>query len=49
MAKTILEVKNLKKFWWLRVHLVMQETQVQSLLWEDPTCCRATKPLYHNY
>ena len=33
--------------WWLsgRVHLPVQETWVQSLVWEDPTCCRATKPV----
>ena len=34
---------------WLRIHLPVQETQVQSLLQEDPTCLRATKPLCHNY
>ena len=22
---------------------------VQSLVWEDSTCCRGTKPLCHNY
>ena len=33
---------------WLRIHLPVQETQVQSLLQEDPTCLRATKPMYHN-
>ena len=27
----------------------MQGTQVQSLVWEDPTCLGATKPEYHNY
>ena len=27
----------------------MQETQVQSLIQEDPTCCGATKPMRHNY
>ena len=27
----------------------MQVTWVQSLLWEDPTCCGATKPMSHNY
>ena len=27
----------------------MQETQVQSLVWEDPTCHGATKPVHHNY
>ena len=34
---------------WLRIHLPMQGTWVQSLVWEDPTCLRATKPLCHNY
>ena len=28
---------------WLRIHLAMQGTPVQSLVQEDPTCCRATK------
>ena len=23
---------------WLRIHLPMQETWIQSLIWEDPTC-----------
>ena len=27
----------------------MQETLVQSLVWEDPTCGRATKSMRHNY
>ena len=27
---------------WLRIHLPMQQTRVRSLVWEDPTCCRAT-------
>ena len=27
----------------------MQETQVQSLVREDPTCLRAAKPMCHNY
>ena len=34
---------------WLRIHLPMQGTWVQSLVREDPTCHRATKPLCHNY
>ena len=34
---------------WLRIRLPMQGTQVQALVWEDPTCCRATKPVHHNY
>ena len=29
---------------WLRIHLLMQGTQVRSLVWEDPTCRGATKP-----
>ena len=27
----------------------VQGTWVQSLVWEDPTCCRATKPKCYNY
>ena len=34
---------------WLRIHLPMQRTWVQSLIHEDPICYRATKPMYHNY
>ena len=34
---------------WLRIRLPMQGTEVQSLVQEDPTCCRATKPVRHNY
>ena len=34
---------------WLRIRLPMQGTRVRALLREDPTCCRATKPLRHNY
>ena len=34
---------------WLRIRLPMQGTRVQSLVWEDPTCCGATKPVRHNY
>ena len=34
---------------WLRIHLPMQGTRVQSLVWEDSTCHRATKPMRHNY
>ena len=29
---------------WIRVCLPMQVTQVPSLIWENPTCCRATNP-----
>ena len=34
---------------WLRIHLPMQGTRVRALVWEDPTCRRATKPMRHNY
>ena len=27
----------------------MQEAQVRALVWEDPTCRGATKPVRHNY
>ena len=29
---------------WLRIHLAMQETRVQSLVQEGPTCLRGVKP-----
>ena len=36
---------------WLRIHLPMQKTRVPSLVQEGkiPQCCRATKPMCHNY
>ena len=34
---------------WLRIRLPMQGTRVRALVQEDPTCCRATKPVHHNY
>ena len=34
---------------WLRICLLMQGTQVRALVWEDPTCCGATRPVNHNY
>ena len=34
---------------WLRIHLPIQGTRVRARVWEDPTCCRATKPVHHNY
>ena len=34
---------------WLRICLPMQGTRVRVLVWEDPTCCGATKPVSHNY
>ena len=34
---------------WLTICLPMRGTWVRALVWEDPTCRRATKPVYHNY
>ncbi|XP_054936627.1 phosphatidylserine decarboxylase proenzyme, mitochondrial-like isoform X1 [Physeter macrocephalus] len=34
---------------WLRIRLPMQGTRVRPLVWEDPTCRRATKPVRHSY
>ena len=34
---------------WLRICLLMQEIWVQSLVQEDSTCLRATKPMHLNY
>ena len=33
---------------WLWIHLSVQETRLRALVWEDPTGCRATKPVSHN-
>ena len=33
---------------WLRICLPMQGTWVRALVWEDPTCHGATKPVSHN-
>ena len=34
---------------WLGIRLPMQGTQVRALVWEDPTCHGATKPMRYNY
>ena len=34
---------------WLRICLPMQGTWVQALVWKDPTCRGATRPVSHNY
>ena len=48
--------KSIKEQWgaslvaqWLRICLLMQGTQVRALVWEDPTCHGATRPVSHNY
>ena len=33
---------------WLRICLLMQGTRVRALVWEDPTCRGATRPVSHN-
>ena len=47
MVKNLLRASLVAQ--WLRVCLLMQETRVRALLWEDPTCRGATKPVRHNY
>ena len=34
---------------WLRICLPMQGTWVRALVWEDPTCRGAPRPVSHNY
>ena len=34
---------------WLRIRLPMQGTRVRAVVWEDPTCRRAMKPVGYNY
>ena len=34
---------------WLRICLPNQGTRVRALVWEDPTCRGATRPMSHNY
>ena len=34
---------------WIGSHLPVQEMRFQSLVWEDPTCCRAAKPEHHDH
>ena len=51
----ILAYKKICSFWaspvaqWLRNCLLMQGTRVRALVWEDPTCRGATRPVSHNY
>ena len=33
---------------WLRICLPIQGTRVRALVWEDPTCREATRPVSHN-
>ena len=34
---------------WSRIHVPMQETSVQPLIWEDPIFHGATKPMCHSH
>ena len=34
---------------WLRICLPMHGTRVRALVWEDPTCHGATRPMSHSY
>ena len=40
---------SLAAFYSSKIHLPLQKTWVQSLVWEDPTCLGATKPMCPNY
>ena len=45
-------MRQMKTSWvfrWLRLHLPVQGTRVQSLVKEDPTCCGAAKPVCRSY
>ena len=33
---------------WLRICLLMQGTRVRALVWEDPTCRGAARPVGHD-
>ena len=33
----------------LRICLLMQETRVRALVWGDPTCCGAARPVSYSY
>ena len=44
-----LQLKYINKILKKRIHLPMQGTQFRSLVWEEPTCLRATKPVCHNW
>ena len=35
--------------YWLRIRMPVQGASVRALVWEDPTCHGATKPVHHNY
>ena len=59
MPVRIAKMKNSGLPWvvqWLRIcqpkkkkRICQPMMQVQSLVWEDSTCCRGTKPMGHNY
>ena len=34
---------------WLRICLLMQGTRVRALVWEDPACRGAARPMSHKY
>ena len=42
------ENRDFPGVWWIGIRLPIQETRIRSLVQEEPTCCRATKPT-HSY
>ena len=49
IEKIKLQPKGFPGGQWLRICLPMQGTRVRALVWEDPTCRGATRPVSHNY
>ena len=51
LNKKILKICSVASLvtWWLKIHLPMQGTCIWSLVWEDPTCHRATRSMRYSY
>ena len=49
LVQSKLHLRTAQVAQWLRICLPMQGRRVRSLVWEDPTCSRTTKPMHHNY
>ena len=47
MLKNVMQASLVAQ--WLRICLPMQATRVRALVWEDPKCRGATRPVSHNY
>ena len=50
-GKIVNDLKNISAWWYFPVGSNLPAkagTQIQSLIWEDPTCYRTAKPMRHN-